>query len=169
MFDQTPVPGSALRPRPHQPPPPHAPLLMRGLPYGQILVRELPQPPMKLSAAVHSPSLMVSALVRLAVRLLARLNAVGTWHCRLHPLHTCFIHPRPALPAPAAPAPPPVHYAQMQMHVCVERCAKAVDKQHPAAAGRCRPACARSRCRMLHFAHLDPRHSFQAVRIMGTP
>ncbi len=65
------------------------------------------------------------------------------------------------------PLPPlryhPVQYAQMQMHVCVQRRAKAVHKQHPAAAACRRRTCARSRCRALHFAHRDPRHPLQAV------
>ena len=67
-------------------------------------------------------------------------------HCRLHPLHTCFIHLRPAKHQPLPPLRHhPVQYAQMQMHVCVQRRAKTVHKQHPAAAACRRRACARSR------------------------
>ncbi len=55
----------------------------------------------------------------------------------------------------AAPAPPP-------RPVCTStsvrsRHAKAVHKQHPAAAGCRRRACARSRCHALHFAQRNPR------------
>ena len=65
------------------------------------------------------------------------------------------------------PLPPlrhhPVQHAQMQIFVGVQRRAKAVHKQHPAAAACRRRACARSRCRALHFAHRDPRHPLQTV------
>ena len=60
--DQTPVPGSALHPP-------------SRLPSGQTLVQELPQTPLpEHPAAVHPSPTVVSALVQLAVQLLARLN-----------------------------------------------------------------------------------------------
>ena len=65
------------------------------------------------------------------------------------------------------PLPPlrhhPVQHAQVQMHVRIQGRAKTVHKQHPAAAAHCRRACARSRCRALHFAQRDPRHTVQAA------
>ncbi len=86
--------------------------------------------------------------------------------CRLHPLHTCFIHLSPAKHQPLPPLRHhPVQHAQMQMHLCVQRRAKAVHKQYPAAAACRRRACARSRCRALHLAHRDPRHPLKAVCI----
>ena len=85
-------------------------------------------------------------------------------HCCLHPLHTCFIHLRPAKRQPLPPLRHhPVQHAQMQMHVCVQRRAKTVHKQHPAAAACRRRACARSRCCALHFALRSLRHAAQSV------
>ena len=67
--------------------------------------------------------------------------------------------------APTAPAPPPRPACTNANARSVQRRAKAVHKQHPAAAACRRRACARSRCRGLHFAHRDPRHPLQAVCI----
>ena len=59
-------------------------------------------------------------------------------HCCLHPLHTCFIHLRPAKRQPLPPLRHhPVQHAQMQMHVCVQRRAK----KDSGGAGRWRGGC----------------------------
>ncbi len=84
MPEQTPVPGLALHPHPHpnQPPTYRVKFPLLGLPSGQTQVRGLPQLLLQQSAAVHSHPPVVSARVRLPVRLLARVHGVGAWPSR---------------------------------------------------------------------------------------
>ncbi len=63
MSDQTPAPGSALHPHPHQPPTYRVQLPLLGLPSGQTQARGLPLRLLEQSAAEHSPPPAVSARV----------------------------------------------------------------------------------------------------------
>ena len=84
--------------------------------------------------------------------------------CRLHPLHTCFIHLSPAKHQPLPPLHHhPVQHRQMQSTCAFSVAPKRCPNNIPAAAACRRRACARSRCRALHFAPHDPRHPLQAV------
>ncbi len=72
LSDQTPGPGLAQNPHPHQPPTHRVLLPLSVLPSGQTLVRGLPILLVDQSAAVHLPRPVASARVRLLVQLLTR-------------------------------------------------------------------------------------------------
>ena len=116
MSDQSPITQQPLAPG----------AILRCHPLGRMHRKSTPVPP-----PLHYPN-------RLAAKQPAPLKQPQhpLPHCRLHPLHTCFIHPRPAKHQLLPPLRHhPVQYAQMQMHVCVQRRAKAVHKQHPPRCG----------------------------------
>ena len=73
--DQTPVPGPAPHPHPQGTSTDNPQLPLSGLPSGQTQAWGLPLLLLEQSAAVHSPPLVVSALVRLPVQLSARQHA----------------------------------------------------------------------------------------------